>query len=80
VGPGNAPVGSIIPYAGDLNNTNINLLNVPKGSTASFWNGGGYTPSTKGAAVWSPAIAINPADGFFISSKAANNWVQTLNP
>jgi hypothetical protein len=71
-------VGSTIPYAGDLNSTNIGLLTLAKGSTASFWTGSGYSVSTKGSAVWSPATAIAVADGFFLNSKTATNWVQSL--
>jgi hypothetical protein len=70
-------VASTLPYAGDLNDTNINLLPVPAKSTAQFWTGSGYTTSTKGA-TWSPAIAIAVGQGFFINSKSAHSWIQTL--
>jgi hypothetical protein len=70
-------VGSKIPYAGDLNDTNINLLAVPAKSTAQFWNGSGYTTSTKGV-TWSPALPIAVGQGFFLNSKAAHDWIQTL--
>jgi hypothetical protein len=70
-------VGSMIPYAGDLNNTNINL-NLPAKSTASLWNGTAYQVSTKGAAGWSPALPLAVGQGFFLNSKAAYDWVQTL--
>jgi hypothetical protein len=71
-------VGSAIPYAGDLNTPAIGLLTLAKGSTANFWNGTGYTFSSKGSAIWAPALAINVSDGFFLNSKTATNWVQTL--
>jgi hypothetical protein len=71
-------VGSAIPYAGDLNTPAIGLLTLAKGSVASFWTGAGYSASSKGSAVWSPATAINVADGFFLNSKTATNWVQSL--
>jgi len=70
-------VGSPIPYAGDLNTTNL-ALNLPAKSTAQFWNGAGYTLSTKGASSWSPVIPISVAQGFFLNSKSAYDWVQTL--
>ena len=71
-----ALVGSPLPYAGDLNTVEIGLLGVPAKSTAQFWNGAGYDLSTKGT-TWSPALPINVADGFFVNSKAAYDWVQT---
>jgi hypothetical protein len=71
-------VGSALPYAGTLNSTNIGLLTLAKQSSASFWTGSGYIGSAKSATAWSPDIAINVADGFFINSKTATNWVQTL--
>jgi len=75
---GSTIVGSTIPYQDSLNGTNINLTSVPAKSTASFWTGSGFNGSTKGATSWSPNININPGDGFFINSKSANNWTQTL--
>jgi hypothetical protein len=72
-----ALVGSPIPYAGSLNSTNIGLLGVPAKSTAQFWTGSGYTPSTKGT-TWSPDLPIAVGQGFFINSKTAYDWVQTL--
>jgi hypothetical protein len=75
---GVASVGSILPYSGDLNTANLGLDTVPSKSTASFWTGSGYTNSTKGAAGWAPALPVSVADGFFINSKSASDWVQTL--
>jgi hypothetical protein len=69
-------VGSQLPYAGDLNDTNL-ALNLPAKSTAQIWNGSGYTPSVRGTS-WSPALPIAVGQGFFLNSKAAYNWVQTL--
>jgi hypothetical protein len=72
-------VGSAIPYAGTINDTNIGLLGMAKNSTASFWNGGGYNVATKTATIWNTNYPINVADGFFISAKTTPyNWVQTL--
>jgi hypothetical protein len=70
-------VGSILPYAGDINDTNLNLVSLPAKSSAQFWNGSGYDIYGK-AATWSPARTVNVADGFFVNSKTATNWVQTL--
>jgi hypothetical protein len=69
-------VGSPLPYAGDLNTPELGLLAVPAKSTAQFWNGSGYTLSTKGA-TWSPALPVSVGEGFFLNSKTATNWVQT---
>jgi hypothetical protein len=70
-------VGSMIPYAGTLNDTNINLA-LPAKSTAFFWNGSSYDQSTRGATSWSVAIPIAVGQGFFLNSKSDHNWVQTL--
>jgi hypothetical protein len=70
-------VGSMIPYAGDLNNTNINLA-LPAKSTASFWTGTSYDTSIRGASAWNPNLPIEVGQGFFLNSKSAYNWVQTL--
>jgi hypothetical protein len=69
-------VGSMIPYAGDLNDTNLNL-NLPNKSTAQIWDGTGYQSSLK-SGTWSPAYQINVGQGFFLNSKSAYDWVQTL--
>jgi hypothetical protein len=69
-------VGSQLPYAGDLNDTNL-ALNLPAKSAAQTWNGSGYTASVRGTS-WSPALPIAVGQGFFLNSKAAYNWVQTL--
>jgi hypothetical protein len=69
-------VGSKIPYAGDMNDTNLNLA-LPSKSTAQVWNGAGYTSSGR-TTTWSPALPIGVAQGFFLNSKSAHDWVQTL--
>lgn len=71
-------VGSMIPYADDLNGTNINLSVLPAKSTVQVWNGAGYTTSVKGATSYSPDANIAVAQGFFVSSHSPTNWVQTL--
>jgi hypothetical protein len=72
--------GSAIPYAGSLNNTNIGLLTLAKGSTISTWNVGSqaYVPALKGATTWTPDSPLAVAEGFFVNSKSATNWVQNL--
>lgn len=69
-------VGSTIPYAGDLNDTNVALNTLPAKSQVQVWNGAGFTTITKGA-TW-PAGTVSVAGGFFVKSSAATNWVQTL--
>jgi hypothetical protein len=73
-------VGSPIPYAGTLNSTNIGLLTLAKGSTINTWNVGSqaYVLSLKGGTAWSPDSSLAVAEGFFVNSKTATNWVQTL--
>jgi hypothetical protein len=70
-------VGSKIPYAGDLNDTNL-AINLPAKSIAQFWTGAGYTSSTRGVSAWVPALSVGVAQGFFLNSKAPYDWIQTL--
>ena len=70
-------VGSPLPYAGNMDDPVLGLNTVPNKSSAQFWNGAGYDLSTKSAAGWSGNPAIGVADGFFLNSKAAHDWVQT---
>jgi hypothetical protein len=70
-------VGSILPYAGDVNDTNLNL-NLPNKSLISVWNGNGYDNSTKTASGWTTALPLTVGQGFFLNSAAAFDWVQTL--
>jgi hypothetical protein len=69
--------GSPIPYGGTLNSNYLGLLDLPAKSTAQFWNGAGYDLSSKGT-TWSPDRSISVGQGFFINSKTATNWIQTL--
>jgi hypothetical protein len=80
-----ALVGSPIPYADDLNDTN-NFLGlggaaIPNKSSIQVWNQGSQTfsVSTKGSTGWNNDFTINPGQGFFLKSPSAANWVQTLN-
>ena len=72
-------VGSTIPYAGDLNNTNFNLgPTLANKSIIQVWNGAGYTVCNKASGVWTPNPTISVGQGVFVSSKTATNWVQYL--
>jgi len=71
--------GSIIPFTGDLNDTNLNLgTSLPNKSVIDVWNGNGFTACNKAAGVWTPDVVITNGEGFFIVAKTATNWVQTL--
>ena len=71
--------GSIIPFTGDLNDTNLNLgPSLPNKSAIEVWTGSGFAISTKIAGVWTPNLTITNGEGFFIDSKSDTNWVQTL--
>jgi len=72
-------IASTIPFSGDLNDTNLNLgPSLANKSIVEVWNGNGYTASSKAGGVWSPDLTITNGEGFFVSSKTATNWVQTL--
>jgi hypothetical protein len=71
--------GSIIPFTGDLNDTNLNLgTTLPNKSVIDVWNGNGFTACNKAGGVWTPNVTITNGEGFFIVAKTATNWVQTL--
>jgi hypothetical protein len=72
-------VGSQIPYATDLNDTNntLNLLALPSKSQIQIWNGSGFTIVNK-TTTWSPDQQIGVGQGFFIKAPSTTNWVQTL--
>ncbi|MDD5141194.1 MAG: hypothetical protein PHY43_13145 [Verrucomicrobiales bacterium] len=78
-------VGSTLPVSGTFNDVGNNTLNLaatlPNKSTVQLWNGTGFTTYGKTSSGFTPS---NPAytvgQGFFISSAAATNWVQTLVP
>jgi len=73
-------VGSPIPYSTDLNDTNLGLNVLPNKSIIQIWNGSSYVASSKGGnpSVWSPDQTLSAGQGFFVQSKTATNWVQTL--
>ena len=70
-------VGSPLPYAGNMDDPILGLTTVPNKSNAQFWDGSGYVSSTKTSTGWSGNPAISVAQGFFINSKTAYDWVQT---
>lgn len=80
-------VGSGVPFNGTLNDyltspTNtVNLGGVlPNKSQVAIWDvpSQGYITATKGSGTWGTNLNLNPGEGFFINSKAATNWVETL--
>lgn len=71
--------GSLIPYAGNLTDTNFALgVQLANGSTVYKWNGSGYDSSTKAKGLWSQNLSFNVAESVFINSATTTGWVQTL--
>lgn len=79
--------GSPIPFSGNLNDyltgaTNtVNLGGIlPNKSQVQVWDvpSQGYITATRGNNTWNTNLNIAPGQGFFINSKVATNWVQTL--
>jgi hypothetical protein len=71
-------VGSTVPFAGNLTDTNLNIGNsLANKSIIQVWNGSGFTPSQKGGGVWTTNLNLSVAQGFFVKSFTATNWVQT---
>jgi hypothetical protein len=71
--------GSTIPFTGDLNDTNLNLgPTLANKSAVETWNGNGFTTANKAGGVWTPNLTLSVGQGFFILSKTATNWDQTL--
>jgi len=73
-------VGSPLPYGTDLNDTNLGLNVLPNKSIIQVWNGSAYVSSSKGGSpsVWTPDQTVPAGTGFFVQSKTATNWVQSL--
>lgn len=75
-------VGSVLPVGGNFNDVGTNTFNLnatlPNKSTIQIWNGSGFTPLTKTSSGFSGNPAYSPAQGFFVKSASAVNWVQTL--
>lgn len=80
-------VGSTLPVSGTITNAadqgvgTLNLGFLPPGSQIQLWNGAGFTlvgRATLGAKLWNTNPVINVAQGFFLKSPSATNWVQSL--
>jgi hypothetical protein len=75
-------VGSVLPVGGHFNDAGTNAFNLtatlPNKSTVQLWNGSGFTSYTKTASGFAANPAYTPAQGFFVNSVSAANWVQTL--
>jgi hypothetical protein len=75
-------VGSTLPVAGNFNDVGTNTVNLnatlPVKSSIQTWNGTGFTlvAKTSTGFAGNPPLAV--AQGFFIKSASATNWVQTL--
>jgi hypothetical protein len=70
-------VGSTVPYAGDLSDTNLNIgPTLPNKSSIQVWNGSGFTLASKGGGVWNTNLSISVGQGFFVQSSSAVDWVQ----
>jgi hypothetical protein len=70
--------GSLLPYAENLNGTNLGLAGAPTGSLIYKWNGAGYTPSSKPKSVWNPDLTIGVGEAFFIQTPSSYQWVQSI--
>jgi len=75
-----ALVGSPVPYSDTLTGTNLNLQ-LANGSQILIWDSTSqsYQASQKSFGNWSTNLTIVPAEGFFVKSSTATNWVQTFN-
>jgi hypothetical protein len=75
-------VGSTLPVSGNFNDVGTNAFNLiatlPNKSSIQLWNGTGFTPYAKGATGFTGNPTLAVAEGFFIKSASATNWVQTL--
>jgi hypothetical protein len=75
-------VGSTLPVAGTFNDVGTNAFNLiatlPNKSQIQVWNGSGFTLYPKTSAGFSPNPTLSVAQGFFVKSVSATNWVQTL--
>ena len=72
-------VGSPIPYAGDLTDTNLGIgVQLANGSVIYKWDGSGYVSAAKSKGIWSPNLSFAVGESFFVQSATDTNWVQTL--
>jgi hypothetical protein len=75
-------VGSVLPVSGTFNDVGTNAFNLiatlPVKSSIQIWNGSGFTQIAKTTAGFAGNPPLSVAQGFFIKSASATNWVQTL--
>jgi hypothetical protein len=75
-------VGSTLPVSGTFNDVGTNTLNListlPNKSSIQLWNGSGFVQYAKTSAGFAGSPPLSVAQGFFIKSVSATNWVQTL--
>lgn len=73
-------VSSLLPYAGDLLDTNLGIgPQLPDLSTIYKWNGSnGYVISSKSKGLWSPNLTIDVGEAFFVNPASTIDWIQTL--
>jgi hypothetical protein len=75
-------VGSTLPVSGNFNDVGTNAFNLnatlPNKSSIQLWNGTGFTLISKTSTGFAGNPPLAVAQGFFIKSASATNWVQTL--
>jgi len=75
-------VGSVLPVGGTFNDVGTNAFNLnatlPVKSSIQIWKGSGFTQIAKTTAGFAGNPPLSVAQGFFIKSASATNWVQTL--
>jgi hypothetical protein len=75
-------VGSTFPYSGTLTDTGDGSLNLGPAlanqSQVEVWTGTGYQLATKQLGNWTTNLSVSVGQGFFVKSKNATNWVQSL--
>ena len=77
-------VGSTLPVGGTFNDVGTNTINLiaglPNKSSVQIWNGSSFINYSKGSAGFSPNPPLSVAQGFFIKSATAADWVQNFAP
>jgi hypothetical protein len=75
-------VGSSLPVSGTFNDVGTNTINLiatlPNKSAIETWNGTSFVTFGKSASGFTPNPPLSVAQGFFVKSASATNWVQTL--
>lgn len=77
-------LGSKFPIAGNLTASGTNTLNLgpvlANQSVVEVWNGTSFQSAIKAFGSWDTNLDLSVGQGFFVKSKNATNWVQTLVP